>query len=90
MKFLPLLWFQGQSPDELDRPLSPVAQRVVFPDAYRLDQHPALYGPARDVELEVPVQQEADAAEPLLLLDVLAPGQSLPNAPGHGLAEGHR
>src|SRR5262249_10779732 len=37
----------------------------------------------------VAVQEKADAAEHLLLFDVLAPGQPLPDALGQGFTEGH-
>jgi hypothetical protein len=40
-----------QLPDELHRPLDPVLQLFVALDAFRLDQHPPLHRPARDVEL---------------------------------------
>src|SRR5262249_2476318 len=43
-----------------------------------------------DPDEEIAVQQEADAAEHLLLLDALAPGESLTDALGQFFAEGHR
>src|SRR5262249_26284438 len=42
-----------------------------------------------DADQHVTVQQEADAAEHLLLFDVLAPGQPLPNALSQGFIKGH-
>lgn len=38
----------------------------------------------------VAIEEEADAANHLLLFDILAPGQLLPDATGQGFAEGHR
>jgi hypothetical protein len=38
----------------------------------------------------VAFEEEADAAEHLLLLDVLTPGQPVPDALGQGFVEGHR
>src|SRR5215813_10288228 len=43
-----------------------------------------------DADEQVPVEQEADPAEHPLLLDVLAPGQQMPDAPGQGFVKGHR
>src|SRR6516164_4944009 len=43
-----------------------------------------------DADEQVAVEQEADPAEHLLLLDALEPGQSLTDALGKCFAEGHR
>jgi hypothetical protein len=43
-----------------------------------------------DADEQVAVQQEADATEHPLLLDVLAPGQQVADALGKRFAEGHR
>ena len=38
------------APDELDRPLNPLRQLVIFLDALRLDQHPIPHRPAGEVK----------------------------------------
>jgi hypothetical protein len=43
-----------------------------------------------DADDHVAVKQESDAAEQLLLLDALLPGQSSTDALGQGFVEGHR
>ena len=60
-------------------------QRLVAP--VRAEPHDERVLP--HVHQKVAVEQEADAAEHLLLFDVLAPAQPLPDAPSQCFVEGH-